>query len=114
MRSNGVEGCNAANPIVQEWAVNARVTDDILLTAANMAKAREVLRPGPNYLKPIVEQLLNPPKAKPKDDWHRTDAGIAKKAKEVGVSARAGWTFAQLKDAVWEEIRRKERQGEAA
>lgn len=114
MRSNGVEGCNASNPIVQEWAANPRVSDDLLLTAAKMAKDRDVLRPGPNYLKPIIEQLLNPPKPKPKDDWHRTDAGIGKKAKEMGVSARAGWTFAQLKDAVWDEIRRKERQGEAA
>lgn len=114
MRSNGVEGCNASNPIVQEWAENPRVSDDLLLTAAKMAKDRDVLRPGPNYLKPIIEQLLNPPKPKPKDDWHRTDAGIGKKAKEMGVSARAGWTFAQLKDAVWDEIRRKERQGEAA
>lgn len=115
MRSNGVEGCNASNPIVMAWSEDPRVTDDLLLTAAVMAKSRDVHRPGPKYLDPIVRDLLNPKPVKAKkDDWHRTDEGIARKARELGVSARAGWSYGQLKDAVFEEIHRLERQGAAA
>ena len=113
MRSNGVEGCNASNPIVQEWAANARVTDDLLLTAAKMAKDRDVLRPGPNYLKPIIEQLLNPPKPKPKDDWHRSPKGIERKASELGIYARPGESHDALRERCESEIRKRS-QGVAA
>ena len=115
MRRNGVEGCNAANPIVDEWSKDPRVTDDLLLTAASMAKARDVLRPGPAYLAPIVKDLLNPKPVKPKqDDWHRSDAGIKRKASELGIASRPGWSYDQLKAAVWDEIKRRERQGAVA
>jgi hypothetical protein len=113
MRSNGVEGCNASNPIVQEWAANARITDDLLLTAAKMAKDREVLRPGPNYLKPIVEQLLNPPKPKPRDDWNRSPKGIERKASELGIYARPGESHDALRERCESEIRKRS-QGVAA
>lgn len=108
MRSNGVEGCNASNPIVQEWAANARVTDDMLLTAAAMAKKREVARPGPNYLDPIVKQLLNPPKAKaPRDDWSFSNEGIDRKARELGIRAIGNESYASLKTRLFEEIRKR-------
>jgi hypothetical protein len=99
---------------VQEWAANAKVTDDLLLTAADMAKKREVLRPGPNYLKPIIEQLLNPPKPKQSDDaWRRTDKGIEAKASQLGIYARPGETHDALRERCESEIR-KRAQGVAA
>lgn len=106
MRQNGIEGCNAAHPVVQAWAADARVTDDLLLTAASMVKARNANRPGPNYVKPIIEQLLDPPKPKPSDDWHRSDAGIRRKAAEMGVRMRGGESYSELKDRIFEAIRR--------
>lgn len=112
MRRNGVEGCNAANPIVQEWAADPKVTDDVLLTAAAMAKKREVLRPGPNYLAPIVKELLNPKPVKPRDDWSFSNEGIDRKAKELGVRAIGNESYASLKSRLFEEIRK--RQGAAA
>lgn len=114
MRRNGVEGCNSANPIVQEWAANPKVTDDLLLTAADMAKKREVLRPGPNYLKPIIEQLLNPPRPKPNEDaWKRTPKGVEGKASELGICARPGETHDTLRERCESELR-KRAQGVAA
>jgi hypothetical protein len=115
MRSNGVEGCNASNPIVQEWAANARVTDDMLLTAAAMAKKREVARPGPNYLDPIVKQLLNPPKAKPRNDWSRSSEGILRMSREIGFGdGRPGESMDSLKNRIFDELSRRERTGAAA
>jgi hypothetical protein len=108
MRRNGVEGCNAANPIVQEWAANAKVTDDLLLTAADMAKKREVLRPGPSYLKPIIEQLLNPPKPRQSEDaWKRTPKGIEGKASELGIYPRPGESHDTLRERCEAEIRKR-------
>lgn len=108
MRSNGVEGCNASNPIVQDWAANRRVTDDLLLTAASMAKERNVTRPGPNYLKPIIEQLLDPPAPKAKaDDWKRSPKGVESKASELGIYARPGETHDGLRERCESELRKR-------
>ncbi len=101
MRRNGIDGCNASNPHVIEWANDPRVTDDLLLTAAAMALKREVQRPGPNYLAPIVAELMNPKPAKVRDDWQRSDAGISRRAAELGIAPRPGETFASLKDRVF-------------
>lgn len=106
MRQNGIEGCNAAHPVVQAWAADPRVTDDLLLTAASMVKARNAKRPGPNYVKPIIEQLLDPPKPKATDNWAQSDGGIKRKAAEMGVRMRGGESYAELRDRVWEAIRR--------
>lgn len=114
MRRNGVEGCNSANPIVQDWAANPKITDDLLLTAADMAKKREVLRPGPNYLAPIITQLLNPPKPKPSEDaWKRTPKGIEGKASELGIYPRLGESHDTLRERCESELR-KRMQGAAA
>ncbi|MCP3709751.1 hypothetical protein M3I54_22670 [Paraburkholderia sp. CNPSo 3274] len=118
LRQRGVVGANSVNPYIAGWGDDARVTNEILDAA--ISKARASLNGkhlGPNYLATVVPDLLNPQpvQLKPKrDDWHRTDAGIKRKADELGVKARAGWGYDQLKDAVFEEIRRLERQGAAA
>lgn len=114
MRQNGVEGCNAANPVVIAWADNPRVTDDLLLTAAHKATGNGATRPGPKYLAPIVDELLNPKPAKVRDDWQRTDQGISRKAKELGVRARGGESYNDLKDRVFEALRRRDQPGAAA
>jgi hypothetical protein len=114
LRRAGILGANASNPHLIEWADNPAVTDDMLDAAAQMAKARTA-RPGPNYLVPIIAELLDPPKPKPKqDDWQRSDAGISRKANELGVSARAGESYQSLKSRLFDEISRREHGNGAA
>ena len=44
--------------------------------------------------------------AKPKfDDWYRSDAGISRKAAELGISARGGETYANLRERCEAKIR---------
>jgi hypothetical protein len=117
LRQRGVTGANSFNPNISAWSDDVRVTNEILDAA--IAKAKVSLgagsAPGVNYLATIIPDLLNPKPVKPRqDDWHRTEAGIKRKAQELGVKARAGWGYDQLKDAVFEELRRLERQGAVA
>lgn len=105
----------AVNPLVAEWIAKG-------LTEAKVPELIAFIRARgktgiihPNFINSLIDDALNPPKPKPKqDDWHRSDAGIARKAKELRVTAGAGWSYDRLKEKVWDEIRRKERQGEAA
>jgi hypothetical protein len=115
LRRAGIRGANASNPHIFEWSENPKITDDMLDAAADLAKARAT-NPGPNYLAPIIAQLLNPPPPKRKpDDWHRTDPGIERKARELGITPRTGETYPALKARLFDEIARRERgQGDAA
>jgi hypothetical protein len=60
LRTSGIDGANASNPLVDGWARNPKVTDDLLVTAVGMVKARNPTRPGPKYMAPIIEELLSP------------------------------------------------------
>jgi hypothetical protein len=117
LRQRGVTGANSFNPNISAWSDDVRVTNEILDAAISKAKVSlgAGSAPGVNYLATIIPDLLNPKPVKPRqDDWHRTEAGIKRKAQELGVKARAGWGYDQLKDAVFEELRRLERQGAVA
>ena len=114
LRRAGIRGANASNPHLLEWADNPRVTDDLLDAAADLAKQRTT-NPGPNYLAPIIAQLLNPPPMKPKrDDWHKSDPGIERKARELGMKARPGENYQSLKTRLFDEISRREHGNGAA
>lgn len=46
------------------------------------------------------------------DDWHKSEDGICRKAKELGVSgARPGETWANFKDRVWTAVNRQTNSG---
>lgn len=64
LRRSGIDGANASNPLLIEWAENPKVTDDLIATAMSMVKERKPTRPGPNYVAPIIKQLLNPQPAR--------------------------------------------------
>lgn len=114
LRRAGIRGANSSNPHICEWADNPRVTDDMLDAAADMAR-KQATNAGPNYLAPIIAQLLNPPPVKPKrDDWHRTDPGIERKARELGMTPRPGENYQGLKARLFDEISRRERGNGAA
>lgn len=115
LRALGVT-ITSANPLAAEWISRGLTLErvpEVVEFARLKGKPEGPIHP--NFINALLDDALHPPAPKPKkDDWHRTDEGIARKAKELRVSARAGWSYGQLKDAVWEEIRRLERQGATA
>lgn len=121
LRAKGVKPFTFAHPQAIEWAANPAVTDEILDAA--VTQARDYKPTGdisPNYLKPIVEQLLNPPapsatQAKPRDDWtwKKSDAGIDRKGKELGMHPRPTESYRDYADRIEAEIA-KRRGGNAA
>ena len=109
LREARMSGCVPANPIVQEWANDPRVTDEILTSAAQLAIEREAKRPGPAYLRPIVAELIDPPPprpVKPRDDWFRTPKGIDAKGRELGLTANRGENYDDFKARIFEAIKR--------
>jgi uncharacterized protein YdaU (DUF1376 family) len=110
LRSNGISTATSQHPTVcLDWAVNASVTDEILLAALKTAKdAKPNERIPVNYLKPIVDRLLNPPeaKSKPKDDWSwkRSDAGIERMGKERGMHPRPTESYKDYADRIEADI----------
>lgn len=89
LRRAGIMGANASNPHICEWAGNPRVTDDLLDAAADMAKKRTT-RPGPNYLAPIIAELLNPPPARPPNARSSNVHDDRKRAYDVLTGKTAG------------------------
>lgn len=56
----------------------------------------------------LLAKVRNPPKPRPKvDDWHRSDAGIDRKARELGIHPRGGESYLQLKDRCFTEERKR-------
>jgi uncharacterized protein YdaU (DUF1376 family) len=99
------------------WPTNPAVTDELLTTA--IAKAKKQKPNGdihPNYLKPIIEDLLNPIELKPRkaDDWawKRSDAGIDRKGKELGMRPKGTEGYRDYADRIEAEILK--RKGKAA
>ncbi|MEW9581383.1 hypothetical protein [Paraburkholderia sp. DGU8] len=61
LRKRGISGANSMNPNIAAWGDDIRVTNEILDAALSMVASRKLDRaPGPNYLAPIVADLLNP------------------------------------------------------
>lgn len=61
LRQRGVPGANSANPNIQGWADDARVSDELLDAALSKARSSLGSKPaGVNYLVPIIADLLNP------------------------------------------------------
>jgi hypothetical protein len=87
------------------------VTDELLLLALQRARDANAVRPGPRYLAPIVERLLNPPPKPKRDDWHRTERGIDRKAAELGMTARPGEGYDSFKARIWDAIAARRRDG---
>lgn len=111
LRNSGVKPFSFAHPMAIEWADNPKVTDE-LLTAA-VQQARDYKPTGdisPNYLKPIIDQLLNPPEPKakePVDAWWSSNEGIDRKGRELGVHP-GRLNYPEYKAKIFEEIRKRQ------
>lgn len=66
LRQRGIVGANSANPNIQKWADDVRVTNEILDSVISIAASRELGKaPGVNYLATIMPDVLNPRPARP-------------------------------------------------
>ena len=103
----------AMHPAVQAWANNPKVTDTVLTEA--VAKARRTKESGaipPNYLAPIVDEVLNPKPVKQADSWWASQPGIDRKGRELGMMARGGEGYPEYKDRIFAKL--KEMKGQTA
>lgn len=115
LRAKGIDATSQHPLVCMTWAIDPAVTDEILDLAADKAReAKPNERISVNYLKPIVDQLLNPPAPKdkpqkpPQDAWWMTNAGIDRKGKELGMFARGTESYNDFKDRIFAEIRKRE------
>lgn len=113
LRAGGIDA-TSQNPLVcLDWAENPKVTDELLGLAVVKARtAKPDQRISVNYLKPIVAELLAAPesKAKPKTDdwgWKKSDQGIERKARELGLRARPTESYRDLADRCDAEIQKR-------
>lgn len=118
LRAAGIKPMTSVHPLAVEWAANEAVTDDLLTGAVDMARQAkgEGAVISPNYLKPIVEQLLNPPEPKakpPVDSWWTSNAGIDRKAAELGMRGYGNQGYPELRDRIFVELQ-KRKGGKAA
>lgn len=117
LRELKVKPFTAMHPLAIEWAGNPKVTDDILKAAVDSARQYKPDDPhiSPNYLKPIVGQLIAPKQQTGKarhepaqKQWHETNSGIYRKALELCIEPTANESFDSLRKRVEEEIKRRE------
>lgn len=115
LRAAGVAKVTAFHPdVAVTWAQDERVTDQLLASAVDLAKESKGDAPIPiGYLKPIIDELLNPPEAKPAkpktDDWawKKSDQGIVNKGREMGMFARGGESYRDFASRIDDEIRKR-------
>lgn len=100
LREAGIEGCHARDDEIADWSRDPGVTNELLLVAVDKAKKNGAHRPGTRYLRPIVEDLRHPKPARVGGDWSGSDAGIERAAREVGITARPGESYAQFAERV--------------
>ena len=112
LRAAGIKPFTFMHPLAIDWASNPAVTDAILQGAVDMAKQAkgDNATISPNYLKPIVEQLLTAPtEAKPhkpaQDAWWTSNAGIERKGRELGMYARGTENYNDFKDRIFAKLR---------
>lgn len=96
------------------WPTNPAATNELIETALAIAKQNKPNSTfSVNYLRPIVDELLNPPAAKPSkpksDDWEwkRSDGGIERKGREMGMFARGGESHRDFAGRIDDEIRKR-------
>lgn len=127
LRRNGADQRTLPNDRrIADWARDG-VTDAELLQALETAKTRRKAQGsdqpiGTAYLAPIIADIraappeagASKPAAAAQDQWWRSEAGIDRKARELGMYARASEDYASFKDRIFEAIRQREPQGARA
>lgn len=100
-----------------DWWKNPKATDDLIDTAVAKAKERKPLSIiSVNYLRPIIDELLNPPpvpEAKPRKDfaWAASNQGIDAMARKLKIKVLPSHSYPDVKQMCFDEIRRLEGSG---
>jgi hypothetical protein len=107
-RGKPPRGTTASHPHVIDLAA-LHVSAAELKRAYDLAVADRIVAGDPapinaGFIRVFIDKARAPPRPKP-DDWQRSDAGITRKAKEVGVRARPGESYDALRDRVFEAQR---------
>lgn len=115
-RGKAVRNVTPSQQQVVELA-QLRVSPEELRKAYDLAVADRLAVGDPSpvnagFVRSKLEQARRPA-AKPRDDWHRSDAGISRKASELGIVCPPGKDFAWLREKCESELRRRA-QGVAA
>lgn len=89
LRSLGVAPMTGQHPAAREFA-DTGATDDQLRAAVEVARDRKPAPEpiSPNYLRPILAEILNPPaprSTKQHDSWWATNETMSAKARELGI-----------------------------
>lgn len=123
LRRNGADARThpASKGIADLVAMDA--TDAQVLTALETAKQRRKEAGSAQpvtaaYLVPIVRESQSPPPDTPapqeQDRWWTSNAGIDRKARELGMFARGNEDYPSFKDRIFDEIRRRKSVDEEA
>lgn len=116
LRRNGADPrTHPGLPAIAELvAMNAT---DLQLTAALETALQRRKEQGSSqpvtaaYLVPIVRELQTPhptkPPRTPRDDWFKSHTGIDRKARELGMFARAGEDYDAFRDRIFAELKRR-------
>lgn len=113
LRSLGVKPMTSMHPNCVEWADNPKITDALLTAAVEQARQYKPTDDiHPNYLKPIVDELLQPKR----DDngWKRSNEGIERKGRELGLFATRNEDYKAFSDRISLEIAKRKREGATA
>lgn len=115
-------GTMSSDARIRAWAdtgvTDAQLAEAYELAVADRDKAEDRNPIGPGFLDIFVGKVLNPPAVQarpqkpPTDAWWTSNAGIDRKARELGLYARATEDYASFKDRIFDEIRKRE--GKAA
>lgn len=113
LRSLGVRPMTSMHPNCIEWANNPKVTDAVLNAAIEQARQYKPTEDiHPNYLKPIVDELLQP--KRDDNSWKRSNEGIERKGRELGMFANRNEDYKGFADRITIEIAKRKRGGVAA
>lgn len=112
LRSLGVKPMSSIHPNCIDWAANPKVTDQLLTAAVETArqyKPNEDIHP--NYLKPIVDELLTPKAPNTDNAWRKTDAGIEQMGRKLNMIAKRNEDHRQFADRISIELAKRKREG---
>ena len=110
LREKGVRPITSVHPQTVEWATDERVTDAVLTAAVETARQyKPEGNISPNYLRPIVSQLLETPVPKAEkavsDAWWVSNEGIDRKGRELGIEAKPMESYPEFRQRIFDEIR---------
>lgn len=125
LRANGVQDIHPGNPVLRAWVEKGLTAEEAWagLEVARAARgspspmtwpylARVLETQREKAAATIPEKGANPAPKANADQWWRSDSGIDRKGRELGMFARGGESYSAFKDRIFDELRRREGESE--